>query len=326
MASRRDAAYLMPTNQQLAKSWMGDNGTRPTATLRSRVGRLAFVQAIWAWKAHILELALVFVCYLVYLGSRGLVYSDLDEKGLANADRVMSAEKWVGFFWEPGWQSWVLDHIDGLALFFNWAYIITYWPIVAVLGVTLYISNRPQYYYYRSVLVINLVMALLIFMLFPVTSPFNLTNHFVNTIQTLGPSFYGSSDMASYYNINAAMPSLHFSWAIVLGVVLVRTSKGCFKPLGLLYPGLTFFAITITGNHFILDAIAGGLLAGVAFAVMELGFRRSWIGKERTWETLRGLLRSGRAYSPINNWPNNWVRKSAAVRRSILPHHKSAIQ
>jgi hypothetical protein len=32
-------------------------------------------------------------------------------------------------------------------------------------------------------------------------------------------------------------------------------------------------AITITGNHFILDAVAGGLLAGVAFAIVEWGLR-----------------------------------------------------
>ena len=241
------------------------NLTRVLASLRSRAATLEISPAKLAWKAHLLELVLVVGSYLVYMGSRGLVFTDLDGKGLENAARVVSAEKWIGVFWEPGWQSWVLDHIDLLALFFNWIYIITYWPIIALIGLTLYISNRPKYYYYRTVVVINLILALLIFMLFPVTSPYNLTDHFANTIQTLGPSFYGSSDMASYYNTNAAMPSLHFSWTVILGVVFVRTLKGWLKPLGLLYPAMTLFAITITGNHFILDAIAGGLLAVAAF-------------------------------------------------------------
>jgi hypothetical protein len=31
---------------------------------------------------------------------------------------------------------------------------------------------------------------------------------------------------------------------------------------------LTFFAIVLTGNHFILDAIAGGILAGLSFGVV----------------------------------------------------------
>ena len=301
------------------------NLTRALAYLRSRAARLEFFPAILAWKAHVLELALVIGSYLVYMGSRGLVFSDLDGKGLENAARITAAEKWMGVFWEPGWQSWVLDHIDGLALFFNWVYIITYWPIIVVIGLTLYISNRPKYYYYRTVVVINLVFALLIFMLFPVTSPYNLTDHFANTIQTLGPSFYGSSDMASYYNTNAAMPSLHFSWTVILGVVFLRTLKGWLKPLGLLYPAMTFFAITITGNHFVLDAIAGGLLAGVAFAVMELGFRRGLLAKPGKGATLVALLRSSRTHF-ANNWSKVRARQSALVRRYTLPRHKAAIQ
>ena len=43
---------------------------------------------------------------------------------------------------------------------------------------------------------------------------------------------------------------------------------------GLLYPVMTFFSITLTGNHFILDAVAGGLLAGVSFGAVLLLQRR----------------------------------------------------
>ena len=140
-------------------------------------------------------------------------------------------------------------------------------------------------------MVINLVFALVIFMLFPVTSPFNITEYFVNTIQELGPSFYGSPEMASFYNARAAMPSLHFSWTIILGVLFFRTFKGWFKITGVLYPVVTFLAITITGNHFILDAIAGGILAIVSFVLMELGFRGGFSRGRRQmitlWESLR---------------------------------------
>ena len=299
--------------------------SRALASLRSRVNGMPGVGPHFAWKAHSLELALVVGFYLVYIGSRGLVFSDLDGKGWENAGRIVSAEKWVGIFWEPGWQSWILDHIDGLALFFNWVYIITYWPIIVIAGLVLYFANRPKYYYYRTVMAINLVFALLIFMLFPVTSPFNLYPHFVNTIQELGPSIYGSQDMAAYYNTNAAMPSLHFSWTVILGVLFVRSLKGWLKPLGLLYPVTTFFAITITGNHFILDAIVGGLLAGLAFGVMELGFRRGLFGKENAWEAMKGLLASSRA-NFLPNWSRNWARQSAVIRRYTFPRHKTAIQ
>jgi hypothetical protein len=94
----------------------------------------------------------------------------------------------------------------------------------------------------------------------------------VDTIQALGPTFYGTESMATFYNTSAAMPSLHFSWTIILGVYWWRTLPGGLKIAGIVYPTMTFFAITVTGNHFILDAIVGGVLAGLAFGAVE-GYR-----------------------------------------------------
>ena len=277
----------MEANIQQITHRLSTDGTRLIASVRSWVVSLTLINTLLGWKAHILEMAVVGGSYAAYVLTRGLLFSDLDAKGLQNAGHVISTEKWLGVFWEPGWQSWILDNVEGLILFFNWTYIFTYWPIIIVVGLTLYIINRPRYYYYRTVFAINLIFALLIFMLFPVTSPFNFIDYFVNTIQSLGPSYYGSSEMASYYNTNAAMPSLHFSWTVILGVLFVRTFKGWFKLLGVAYPILTFFAIIITGNHFILDAVAGGALAAAAFAVMELGFRRGLLRRGHTWARVR---------------------------------------
>jgi len=263
------------------------------ARFRARAEQHPLFRALWAKKAHILELALVAAAYLVYVLTRGLIFSDVSGTGLENAGRIIAAEKSLGFFWEPGWQSWVLTHVRGLAALLNWTYIFTYWPIIVVAGTALYVVNRPKYYYYRSVVVINLVAALMIFMVFPVTSPFNVAEYFVNTIQVLGPTFYGSPEMTSFYNANAAMPSLHFSWTVILGVLFVRTFKGWFRITGVLYPVITFLAITITGNHFIMDAIAGGILAVAAFAVMELCFRGGFSRARRNliarWELLRSM-------------------------------------
>ena len=186
----------------------------------------------------------------------------------------MSLEVALGFFWEPGWQTWVLQQFDALAIFFNWVYMVTYWPVILMFGIFLFLTERSAYYHYRTVVLISLVFALPTFMLFPLAPPFNLSARFVNTIQELGPSSYGSPEMAMFYNTIAAMPSLHFCWTVVLGVGFVRRLKGRLKLLSLTYPALTFFAITITGNHFILDAIAGGVLAAIAFGLLALWNRR----------------------------------------------------
>jgi hypothetical protein len=202
------------------------------------------------------------------------VFSDTAATAMSNADKIVSLEAALGFFWEPGWQRWVLERPAALAVFFNWVYIVTYWPVIFGFGVALFSVDRSAYYHYRKVFLISLVFALAAFALFPVTSPFNLTAHLVNTIQEMGPSFYGSPGMAEFYNTNAAMPSLHFCWTVILGVAIIRRLRGGLKLLGAAYPALTFFAITVTGNHFVLDAIAGGLLAAAAFGITAMWDRR----------------------------------------------------
>lgn len=297
--------------------------------LQARAGSLPFVSIIWRLRAHVMEICLIVGFYLAYLLTRGLIFSDQGGIGLVNAGRIISLEKSLGFFWEPGWQSWVLAKAPELAVFFNWTYIFTYWPIIAVVGFVLYLVRRPLYYYFRSVMAINLVFALLVFMFFPVTSPFNLSQYFANTIQELGPSFYGGSEMGSLYNVHAAMPSLHFSWTVILGVLFLRKFKGWTKLVGVLYPVITLFAITITGNHFILDAVIGGALALASFVVMELGFRRAafWrrVRLEAFWREFRGRPRLATLWSDFcasyrRAWFPAQERLRSELRRNWLSY------
>ncbi len=238
-----------------------------------RINRLPYWATLWGCRRHIFEVALYLGLYLLYLFTRGLVFPN-DTTPLDNGRRIISFERSLGFFWEPGWQAWAIHHAKALVVFLNWAYIITYFPLVLAVAVLVYIVNRPMYHYYRNIIVINLVIALLIFMLFPAAPPLKVPAYFVDTIKAFGPSFYEGPGVAAYRNANAAMPSQHFSWTVILGVLYLRTLKGKLKLFGLLYPAMTFFAITITGNHYIADAVAGTLLAGLAFGVMELGIRR----------------------------------------------------
>ena len=94
-------------------------------------------------------------------------------------------------------------------------------------------------------------------------------NSLLDSIQTYGPTFYGGPQMTAFYNTNAAVPSLHFSWTAVFGVLFFRSMTGWRKYLGVLYPMLNFSAIVITGNHFILDAEVGGILVATSFGLVE---------------------------------------------------------
>jgi hypothetical protein len=77
------------------------------------------------------------------------------------------------------------------------------------------------------------------------------------------------------------MPSLHFGWALLIGIGLWRARPasmygrgrgwGLARPSVGLFAGLIivgqFFAVVLTGNHWILDAVVGGIVAGAGLAV-----------------------------------------------------------
>ncbi len=226
------------------------------------------------WLPHVREVGLIVGAYFVYMYSRAWVFSDFQSTALANARRVIDFEKDLGFFWEPVWQSWAIGSARSLVIFFNWAYIVTFFPIVLTASVILYLTNRDRYKYYRNVVLLSFVIALLGFMLFPLAPPRMIAEHFVDTINIFGPSQYASREFANYYNAYAAMPSLHFGWTVMFGIMFLRSHNKLIKIFGVIYPTMTLFAITITGNHFIMDAVGGGLLILASFLAMEFGFRR----------------------------------------------------
>lgn len=229
-------------------------------------GHRGLTVALTGWRRHLLEFALYPAAYLLYLLSRELAVGG-ERAALDNAAALIAWEQSLGLFVEPAMQRWVVDYARPLAVALNWVYILTYWPVILAAALVCYLVRRPVYYYYRNVLVVNLAMALVVFALLPVAPPFK-TPGLVDTIQVYGPAFYGGPGMAAFYNTNAALPSLHFSWTCVLGTLFVRELPGRWKALGGAYPLLTFCAIVITGNHFVLDAVAGAVLAGAAFGVV----------------------------------------------------------
>jgi membrane-associated phospholipid phosphatase len=92
---------------------------------------------------------------------------------------------------------------------------------------------------------------------------------FVDTQQTFGSSLYNRKTFLSFYNPYAAMPSLHFGWALLVGIVSYSLRRRTFKILGILYPCLMALVIVTTGHHYFLDILGGGIAVGVAYAIVK---------------------------------------------------------
>ena len=224
---------------------------------------------------HLWELALIpIVGYVVYMFVRRYLIPEIEGNALDNAVRVLSFESSRGILLEPHWQDWVMSTSHALTTFFNYVYIATFWPIILVVGGFFYIFDRTRFFYYRSLVLVSLGMGLILFATFPLAPPRFLPEYgFIDTISTFGPSWYGSRDMSVYYNAYAAMPSMHFGWTVLFGVLFFRTKHRWLKPLSVAYPSLTFLAIILTANHYIIDAIGGAVNITLSFLLFEF-YRR----------------------------------------------------
>jgi len=72
--------------------------------------------------------------------------------------------------------------------------------------------------------------------------------------------------MESLSNQYAAMPSLHFAWAL-WSYLAVRKhlSTNSLKFVMALYPLFTIFAIVVTANHYWIDAVGGALVLLISY-------------------------------------------------------------
>jgi membrane-associated phospholipid phosphatase len=63
------------------------------------------------------------------------------------------------------------------------------------------------------------------------------------------------------YNPVAAMPSLHVAFAVLTGAAIAeRAESRVVKSAAYAYPPLVAFIVAATGNHYVLDTVAGAAL------------------------------------------------------------------
>ena len=223
---------------------------------------------------HLHEAALIIGLCLVYVTVCKLLGDGLEGAALKNAAKLIAFESAVGFFWETGWNRWVVEMGDLLTAVFNWFYILTFMLVVPVTALVYYIVDRERYFQYRCIILLSFFFALAAHAIFPVAPPRMMAEFgFVDTMKSLGPGWYDNRDAVAYFNSYAAIPSLHFAWSIIFGWLFFTQGFRLLKVLGVLYPTITLAAIIVTANHYLLDVAAGVAIMVLAYWVYEAAFR-----------------------------------------------------
>jgi hypothetical protein len=229
----------------------------------------------WFSRRHnlVAEAAVVVGLYALYELSRGLVAND-PPVAEHHARMVVSLERSLHVFVEGRVQN-AADALPGLIGALGFFYLTLHLAVTGACLIWLHRRRPDVFPFVRSTLLLASGLALVGYLAFPTAPPRLAAIGITDTISQ-GHVSLNHGFVSSLYNPFAAVPSMHFGYAIVVGVTLVRYGgHAVLRAFGVLYPALVLLVIVATGNHFLFDAAAGAAVAAIAAGVCAVAARRS---------------------------------------------------
>ena len=210
------------------------------------------------------ELALGFGAYALYLlVARWVLRRDGRARAQRNAERIVEAERRLGVDVEPAIQRALLRYprlVHGL----NVGYGLFNVTLTAGWLVLLYRRRDDRFHRFRRTCLLAYVGAQPVFCLLP-TAPPRILDGFVDTMSEVSGVDLEHPLLVRLYNPVAAMPSLHVAFAVVTGAeIAARSDSALVGALARAYAPAVATVVAGTGNHFVLDAVAGAGLGVVA--------------------------------------------------------------
>jgi hypothetical protein len=215
------------------------------------------------------ELAIGLAVFAVYLVVSHLGGPGREARAIRHAEAVYGLERDLWLDVEPWFNAQLHPHRT-LVTLANYEYATTYVVSALALLIWLLVRRPEEYRPARNSFVLLNLGAMACFALWPTAPPRLVPGQgFVDTVR-LGQT-WGSwgSPVGDHANQLAAMPSLHFAWAVWVSAVLARLGNHWWlQVISAVHVLVTFVVIVATGNHYVLDAVAGLVLAALCVAVV----------------------------------------------------------
>ena len=197
-------------------------------------------------------------------------------QAFANARRIESVEQVLGVAWEQSLQRAFLalpDVMQALNVF----YFVGHFLFTGIFFVWLYRRSWAGFRTFRDAFLIATAISVVVHWLFPTAPPRLAGVGLEDTLLVLSGIDIGSPTSAAFSNPVAAVPSLHAAYAVGVGIGMMRYGRSRLVRLaGAIYPPLVILTIVVTGNHFVLDAVAGIAVIGAGFVAVHW-----WRGRDR---------------------------------------------
>jgi hypothetical protein len=230
----------------------------------------------------LVEVATLTALYGVYEVIRGQGHATF-ATAQAHTEWIVDLERSLHVFGERGVQH-ASHWLPGLPSVLGLAYIALHFLGTAGFLVWLYRRHPERFPLVRNTLIGATAIALVLYIVYPVAPPRLAGLGFVDDVSKSAKVNLSSDLLGSLYNPFAAVPSLHFGYALLVGgtlAALARSTRG--RVLGWSYPLLMLFVIVATGNHFFFDAAAGAFAIAVGYVVASrVGVPATRVRRSRT--------------------------------------------
>jgi hypothetical protein len=215
------------------------------------------------------ELLMWVAFYGAYLAVRGLAIG-AEPEAMANAHGLIDVERALGLFHEAQVQDLLSPVVDLLSLY----YMLGFGPLVGVVLIWLAARDRATYGWLRTALFVSVAIAGVIHVLLPMAPPRLVEG--LGIADTVGLS--GGHDEGSFagisFNPYAAMPSMHVGWSLLIGLAGRRAARStALRAFFLVHPALMALTVVATGNHYLLDGVAGVTVVATALLLIQAARR-----------------------------------------------------
>ncbi len=191
----------------------------------------------------------------------------------------------AALFGKPIPTVWLQTHLWHGANDLQWWDYLTHFFATLVVAAILWTWAHDKFARFATMVCVLALTGFATYALYPAVPPWlaarhgnvGQSNRLIGIVwQHVPIAHYGSlfEKGQSYANNVAAMPSLHAAYALLVTLYLWRLVPRWTRPLLAAYPAAMAFALVYSGEHYIVDCLAGWIYATASFVAVNLWFER----------------------------------------------------
>jgi membrane-associated phospholipid phosphatase len=202
----------------------------------------------------------------------------------------------TALFGKPAPTVWLQEHFwhgaDHLRWwdYAAWFLHLTHFFATFIAAAVIWVCAREHFARYSAMICVLALTGFATYVLYPAAPPWMAAQHgdLGESNRMIGPIWHhipvthaGAvfEHGQGYANDVAAMPSLHAAFALLLSLYLWRLVPRWWRPLLALYPIAMSLALVYSGEHYVVDCIAGWIYAVGAFLAVNWAF--AWRARRR---------------------------------------------